>query len=70
MGDDIRNLCWERGYIVLFHFGHITAVLQVNDTDLHAVFKRIYESLECLRFTRKLIEDPQDISSTRQEVII
>ena len=69
MGDDIRNLAWERGYIVLFLFGHITAVLQINDTDLHAAFKRIYENLECVRFTRKLIEDPQDISATRQEVL-
>ena len=64
----IRNLCWQRGYLVIFLRGHITGVLQVNDTDLHAPFKRIYESLEIARFSRKLLADPGDIAATRQEV--
>jgi hypothetical protein len=68
MSDRIRELCWERGYVLLFHRGHITAVTQVNDTDLHMPFKLIYGGLECARFARKLTADPNDIGASRQEV--
>ena len=47
IGREIVDFLWSRGYITLYHYGGITGVLQVNDTDNHAQFEREY--LECER---------------------
>ena len=41
----VFDTVWDRGYVVLYHGGGTTGVCQVNDTDLHHQFERIY--LEC-----------------------
>jgi len=66
--ESIRDLCWARGYIVLFHYGGTTGVTQVNDVGLHAPFKRHYCELEAAAFLHRALVDPADISRTRDEV--
>ena len=43
----IRDLAFERGFIVLYHGGGTTGVCQVNDTDAHAAFERDYVDADC-----------------------
>ena len=66
--ESIQRLCWDRGYILLFHYGHTTGVTQVNDTDLHGPFKRIYLDFEAQDFFDRQLMDPGDISRSRSEV--
>jgi len=46
MSDNVRRLCWSRGYIVIIHGGGATGVTQVNDTDCHQHLRRDYVALE------------------------
>ena len=67
--EDIERCCWERGYLVLYHYGNTTGVLQVNDTHLRAFFKRIYLDYEEEAFAEQLIHDPADIGRSRHQVL-
>ena len=42
--DRIEELCCPRGYVCLYHYGLTTGIAQVNDTDLHGEFSRIFRS--------------------------
>ena len=42
MTDNVRRLCWSKGYVVLIHGGGSTGVMQPNDTDLHQHLRREY----------------------------
>ena len=66
---EVTDFAWERGFIPLFHYGCTTGVAQVNDTDLHGHFERIYQMYEQENFTNKQLVDPRDISRTAQEVV-
>ena len=65
----IRDLAFERGYVVLYHGGGTTGVCQVNDTDLHAAFEREYMDAECQSFFEQNLLDPGNIGRTRQQII-
>ena len=41
-GPEVVSFAHARGYVVLYHYGGFTGVIQVNDTDLHAEFSNIY----------------------------
>ena len=69
LGAQMFDLCWSRGYVLLYHYGCTTGIAQVNDTDLHAELERIYVELETFGFQEKQAIDPSDISRTRQEVM-
>ena len=69
MDDQVLNLCWERGYILLFHYGCTTGIAQINDTDLHQEFESTYIDQETQSFIEKQAIDPGDISRSHQEVI-
>ncbi len=49
----VVDFAWSRGYMVLYHYGGITGVLQVNDTDLHGPFQRLYLEEEQQSFNEK-----------------
>ena len=66
---EVTNLCWTRGYIALYHYGCTTGVAQVNDTDLHGEFERLYLELEQASFTSQQLVDPGNIGRTPQAVI-
>ena len=57
IGAAVEDLAWEHGYVTLYHYGGTTGVAQVNDTDLHAEFSRIYIDLEQIAFTDMQLYD-------------
>ena len=69
IGSDIVDALWARGYICLYHYGGVTGVIQVNDTDNHAQFQREYLFLEEKSFARRQEADPSDIGRDFSEVV-
>ena len=69
IGKPVIDLCHEHGYVCLFHYGCTTAIAQVNDTDLHEEFSRVYIDLEQQSFNDKQSYDPSCISRSLQEVV-
>ena len=69
IGSDIIDELWARGYICLYHYGGVTGVIQVNDTDNHAQFQREYLFLEEQSFGRRQEIDDSDIGRDFSEVV-
>ena len=69
IGKDIVDELWSRGYLCLYHYGGITGVLQVNDTDNHAQFEREYLVFEEASFTRRQEIDKSDIRREFYELV-
>ena len=69
LDEAIDAFAWKRGYVVLLHYGCTTGIGQVNDTDCHAEFSRVYTDMETISFQEKQEIDPSDISRSRQEVL-
>ena len=67
--DRIQELCWSRGYVLLYHYGLTTGIAQVNDTDLHGESSRIFQEFELACFARQQLDDPSDISLSIQQVL-
>ena len=59
MTDNVRRLCWGRGYVVVIHGGGATAITQPNDTDLHQHLRRRYVEKETAVAVKKARLDPQ-----------
>ena len=66
---DIEKCCWDHGYFVLYHYGNTTGVMQVNDTHLHAPFKKIYLAYEMETIMRQMEGDLGDIGRSRDQVL-
>ena len=66
----VVDLAWSKGYMLLYHYGGITGVLQVNDTDLHGAFQRIFLEEEQLSYNEKQEIRPGFIARSPQEVLI
>ena len=66
---DIEKCCWDHGYLVLYHYGNTTGVMQVNDTHLHAPFKKIYLTYEMETIMRQMESDVADINRNRDQVL-
>ena len=69
IGKDIVDELWSRGYLCLYHYGGITGVIQVNDTDNHGQFEREYLLFEEAAFARRQNIDKSDISRDFSEVV-
>ena len=69
LSEDVVDLAWERGYVVIYHGGCTTGICQVNDTDLHAAFEREYQVCEEVSFFEQNLVDPGSIGRTRQQVV-
>lgn len=69
VSDAVEDFAWGRGYIVLLHYGCITGVTQVNDTDLHSHFERIFLEEEQTSFNEKQLLRPGCIARSPQEVL-
>ena len=65
----VTDFAWQRGYVVLYHYGHTTGVAQVNDTDLHAAFEREYLEVEQRFFNEQQLRFPGDINRSPQDVV-
>ena len=48
--DNVRRLCWQRGYVLIVHGGGATPVAQTPDTDLNQHVRRNYSSKEAAYF--------------------
>ena len=68
LGEAVWNLCFSRGYVLLYHLGGTTAITQVPDTHLHGPFSKLYMHFEQMSFTKKQLASPGDISRTFREV--
>ena len=44
--ENVRRLCWQRGYVLLIHGGGCTPVAQTPDTDLNEHVRRAYGARE------------------------
>ena len=69
MADEVKELAWERGYVLCFHWGCTTGICQVNDTDLHQHVEREYQYWESKSFADQQLLDAGNISRTRQQVL-
>ena len=69
IGEDVLDLAFARGYVPLFHYGCTTAVCQVNDTDCHGAFQRVYVEYEQAAFARTQLYDPGNIGRTPQQLL-
>ena len=56
LSDQVFNLCWSRGYVLITLGGGITPVVQTCDTDLNQHVKRKYMELE----TAELLQQMRD----------
>ena len=52
--DNVFQLCWQRGYVLLIHGGGCTPVGQTPDTDLNEHVRRDYGQKECTLLMEKL----------------
>ena len=52
--DNVWQLCWSRGYILLIHGGGNTPVAQTPDTDLNEHVRREYGNQECAHLMEKM----------------
>ena len=69
LGAACEELAWERGFVLLFHYGSTTAIGQVNDTDIHGPFEQDYQEREQECFNRKAEILAGDISRTEEELL-
>merc|ERR1711911_324194 len=69
VGDEILDVCRERGFVPLFHYGCTTGIAQVNDTDLHDGFERVYLEMEQAAFTYQQLHDPGCVARRPQDVV-
>jgi hypothetical protein len=68
-GDEVVDFGWGRGYFVLYHYGCTTGVAQVNDTDLHGQFEKVYCEMEQMSFNEVQLLRPGCINRSPQDVI-
>ena len=66
--DEVADVAWRRGFVVLWHGAGTTGLLQVNDTHLHAKLERDYLNMQALTFAEQQYFDPTDISRSRADV--
>ena len=69
MAAEVKELAWERGYVLCFHWGCTTGICQVNDTDLHQHVEREYQFWESKSFTDQQLLDAGNITRSRQQVL-
>ena len=69
LGPEIAAYCWECGYVLLYHYGGTTSVMQVPDTHIHQPFSKLFLELEQRRFTERQEFNPGCVSRTLQEVL-
>ena len=62
IGPEVSDLCWERGYLVMYHYGCTTGVAQVNDTDLHGSFQTVYMEFEQHAFVEQQLLEPGHVT--------
>ncbi len=62
----IKDLCMERGYVVLFHYGHTTGTCQVSDVGLHKPLRPTYLDIESKQLLERQLADRSMARPTRR----
>ena len=52
--DNVRRLCWKRGYVLIIHGGGATPVAQTPDTDLNEHVRRDYSAKESIELINQM----------------
>ena len=65
--DEVRELCWKRGYLMTYIGGGCTPALQVNDTHLHGPLSRDYQTAEMHRTAHKMSVNPRGLNEMKRE---
>ena len=63
---EVRELCFSRGYLVIFIGGGCTCTLQINDTHIHHLLSRSYQNLEMTWIAEQMNEDPKSLPSPKR----
>ena len=42
LGQEIEDYCWSCGYVLVFHYGGTTSIMQVPDTHIHQPFSALF----------------------------
>ena len=69
LDEGVKDLAWERGYVLAIHWGCTTGICQVNDTDLHHALSSEYMYCESVSFMDQQMMDLGNISRSRQQVL-
>ena len=69
MGPEIEAYCWECGYVLIYHYGGTTSVMQVPDTHIHQPFSKLHLELEQAKFTMRQESNPGNVNRDLQEVL-
>lgn len=69
LGEEVVEVAWSFGYVVLYHYGCTTGVAQVNDTDLHGALEAAYLHMEQVSFNEQQLLEPGCVSRRPQDVI-
>ena len=69
LGPEIEAYAWECGYVLVYHYGGTTSVMQVPDTHIHQPFSALYLEVEQAAFTARQMNEPGNVNRTLQEVL-
>jgi len=64
---EVRDLCWSRGYLMVYIGGGCTGAQQVNDTHLHGPMSRTYQELEMELFIFAQEANPHGLKTMKRE---
>jgi len=64
---EVRDLCWSKGYFLVYIGGGCTGAQQVNDTHLHGPLSREYQELEMELFAYSQEINPGGMKNMRRE---
>ena len=64
---EVQDLCWSRGYLVVYIGGGCTGAQQVNDTHLHGPMSREYQDLEMELLAHAQENNPHGLKTMTRE---
>ena len=67
---EVRELAWERGFIVVLHEGGITGITQWNDLDCHGPFEARLIALEEDDFNKQLELRPGRVPTRQRQTLL
>ena len=67
--ENVFELCWSRGYILLIHGGRCTPVAQTPDTDLNEHVRRDYGRKECALMIEEMRQGQKVPKLTHEECL-
>ena len=63
-------LCWSRMYVLLYHGGGCTGLMQANDVWLHATLEQVLGDIEGLEYTRQALLRPGRVPTMSRQFLV